>query len=63
MKKVLLFCLMGLVVVGCKSKKERIYEAQMEAVVKIFDANGQDGKKEVEKKGIGVNPQIGRAHV
>ncbi len=55
MKKVLLFCLLGLVVVGCKDKREIVYEKQMRAVRTIFDVNGLDTEEEI-RTGIGRNP-------
>ena len=45
MKKVLLFCLMGLVVVGCKDKKDAIYNEQRSIVTHIFEANNLNPDK------------------
>ncbi|MDG5813520.1 hypothetical protein QA601_00370 [Chitinispirillales bacterium ANBcel5] len=45
MKKVLLFCLLSLLVIGCKSKRDALYEEQRSIVTSIFEANNLNPDK------------------
>ncbi|MBD3314959.1 MAG: hypothetical protein GF344_04175 [Chitinivibrionales bacterium] len=48
--------------VGCKSKKEKVYEQQIEAIRKIFVANSLNAEEE-RKTGIGTNSKTGEIEI